>query len=29
MFEPIVRGVVEKAKDMFMQTNFMWAKDHQ
>jgi len=27
MFEPIVRGVVEKAKNMFMQTNFMWGKD--
>jgi hypothetical protein len=27
MFEPIVRGVVEKAKDVFMQTNFMWSKD--
>ncbi len=27
IFEPLVRGVVEKAKDMFMQTNFMWAKD--
>jgi hypothetical protein len=27
MFDPVVRGVVEKAKDVFMQTNFMWAKD--
>ena len=27
MFEPLVRGVVEKVKNMFMQTNFMWAKD--
>jgi len=27
VFEPLVRGVVEKAKDVFMQTNFMWAKD--
>ena len=27
MFDPLVRGVVEKAKNMFMQTNFMWAKD--
>ena len=27
MFDPLVRGVVEKAKDVFLQTNFMWAKD--
>lgn len=27
MFDPLVRGVVEKVKDQFMQTNFMWAKD--
>ena len=27
LFEPLVRGVVEKVKDQFMQTNFMWAKD--
>jgi hypothetical protein len=27
MFAPLVRGVVEKTKNMFMQTNFMWAKD--
>jgi hypothetical protein len=27
MFDPVVRGVVEKVKDTFMQTNFMWAKD--
>lgn len=27
MFDPVVRGVVEKAKTMFMQTNFMLAKD--
>lgn len=27
IFEPLVRGVVEKTKNMFMQTNFMWAKD--
>jgi uncharacterized protein len=27
VFEPLVRGVIEKAKDQFMQTNFMWAKD--
>jgi len=27
MFTPLVRGVVEKVKDQFMQTNFMWAKD--
>lgn len=24
---PLVRGVIEKVKDQFMQTNFMWAKD--
>ena len=27
MFDPMVRGVVEKAKGMFMQTNFNLAKD--
>jgi hypothetical protein len=27
VFQPIVRGVVEKAKQLFMQTNFMWGKD--
>lgn len=27
LFEPLIRGVVEKAKNQFMQTNFMWAKD--
>jgi uncharacterized protein len=27
IFQPLVRGVVEKTKNMFMQTNFMWAKD--
>jgi len=27
MFVPLVRGVVEKTKNMFMQTNFMWAND--
>jgi uncharacterized protein len=27
VFDPLVRGVIEKAKDQFMQTNFMWAKD--
>jgi uncharacterized protein len=25
--DPLVRGVVEKAKDVFLQTNFMWQKD--
>ena len=24
---PLVRGVVEKVKDVVMQTNFMWQKD--
>jgi len=27
IFVPLVRGVVDKTRDMFMQTNFMWAKD--
>jgi uncharacterized protein len=27
VYDPLVRGVIEKAKDEFMQTNFMWAKD--
>ena len=27
MFAPLVRGVVEKVKNQFMQTNFMWGKD--
>jgi hypothetical protein len=27
MFDPVVRGVIEKAKAMFMQTNFNLAKD--
>jgi hypothetical protein len=27
MYAPLVRGVVDKTKNMFMQTNFMWAKD--
>jgi hypothetical protein len=27
MFEPMVRGVVQKVKDTLMQTNFMWSKD--
>jgi hypothetical protein len=26
-FQPIVIGVVEKTKQLFMQTNFMWQKD--
>jgi uncharacterized protein len=26
-FEPLIRGVVIKARDLFMQTNFMWGKD--
>jgi hypothetical protein len=26
-FVPLVAGVVQKTKDMFMQTNFMWAND--
>jgi hypothetical protein len=26
-FQPIVRGVVQKTKDGFLQTNFMWSKD--
>jgi uncharacterized protein len=27
LYEPLIRGVIEKAKNQFMQTNFMWAKD--
>jgi hypothetical protein len=27
VYAPLVRGVVEKTRDMFMQTNFMWSKD--
>jgi uncharacterized protein len=27
IFAPLVRGVVDKTRDMFMQTNFMWSKD--
>ena len=27
LYEPLVRGVVEKVKSQFMQTNFMYAKD--
>jgi uncharacterized protein len=27
LFEPMVKGVVERVKSQFMQTNFMWAKD--
>jgi len=27
MFQPLVRGVVEKVRNQYMQTNFMWAKD--
>jgi uncharacterized protein len=27
VFLPIVRGVVQKVKDGFLQTNFMWSKD--
>jgi hypothetical protein len=27
IFQPLVRGVIEKVKNQFMQTNFMWAKD--
>jgi uncharacterized protein len=27
MFDPLVRGVIEKVRDQFMQTNFMWAND--
>jgi hypothetical protein len=27
IFEPLVRGVVVKTRDFFMQTNFMWGKD--
>jgi hypothetical protein len=27
IYQPLVRGVIEKAKNQFMQTNFMYAKD--
>jgi uncharacterized protein len=27
LFDPLVRGVIVKARDQFMQTNFMWAND--
>ncbi len=27
MYPPLVRGVVDKVKNQFMQTNFMWGKD--
>jgi uncharacterized protein len=27
LYNPLIRGVVIKARDTFMQTNFMWAKD--
>ena len=26
MFQPLVRGVIEKVKDQFLQTNFMWRR---
>ena len=27
IFQPLVRGVIIKTRDMFMQSNFMWSKD--
>jgi hypothetical protein len=27
MFEPLIRGVVEKTKDTILQSNFVWSKD--
>jgi hypothetical protein len=27
IFQPLVRGVIIKTRDSFMQTNFMWSKD--
>ena len=27
IYEPIARGVIQRVKNQFMQTNFMWAKD--
>ena len=27
VFQPLVRGVIIKTRDSFMQTNFMWSKD--
>jgi hypothetical protein len=27
MFQPMVSGIIEKARQTLMQTNFMWAKD--
>jgi len=27
LFDPLIRGVVQKVKNQFMQTDFMWAKD--
>jgi hypothetical protein len=27
IFQPLLRGVIIKTRDMFMQTNFMWSKD--
>ena len=27
LYQPLVRGVIEKVKNQFMQTNFMYAKD--
>jgi uncharacterized protein len=27
LFQPMIRGVVIKTRDAFMQTNFMWGKD--
>jgi uncharacterized protein len=27
MFDPLIPGVIEKVKDQFLQTNFMFAKD--
>lgn len=27
VFQPLVRGVIIKTRDMYMQTNFMWGKD--
>ena len=27
IFQPLIRGVIIKTRDMYMQTNFMWSKD--
>jgi len=27
IFQPLIRGVIIKARDSFLQTNFMWSKD--